>query len=155
MWILQFWSKSHCDLDTSLSATLKHSGNEIMQSFDIWARKPHRILMSHKKLWRQRKNLNVIIHLDILILHLTWLKIWRVDQLKVQVQGLHDEVAELGVKSPSGSWFLPLLSLHTRDVLFPQCSPFLRSAHWSWAQHRLQCSWHDEPALLIRWGEQG
>ena len=69
-----------------------------MWGFDIWSRKTYRIWMSHKKLWSWRKNLNVIAHLDVLVVHLTWLKIGRVHKPEVQIQWLQDEVTELSVK---------------------------------------------------------
>ena len=58
--------------------------------------------MSHMKLLRQRNNLDIITHHDVLVIELAGLKIGRLHQLEVPIQRLQYEVAELSVK-----WIVP------------------------------------------------
>ena len=54
--------------------------------------------MSHMKDLRQRNNLDVITHHDVLVVELAGLKIGGVHELEVPVHRLQDEVTELGVE---------------------------------------------------------
>ena len=91
-------------------------------------RQTHLRLLSHCKLWRQRNNLNVVAHLDVLAFELAWTDHVRIDQLEVKDKWLQYEVTELGIKR-----VVP--ELHG-------ATDFCPNVFWV-LQHFLTPNWHD------------
>ena len=60
--------------------------------------KTHLRLLSYCELWRQRDNLNVVAHLDVLVIKLAGTHQVSVHKLEFEAQWFQYEVTELGIK---------------------------------------------------------
>ena len=68
------------------------------QELFLLKRQTHLWLLSHCKLWRQRNNLNVVAHLDVLAIKLAGTHQISIQQLEFEAQWFQYEVTELSIK---------------------------------------------------------